>query len=144
MPHQCATFEHWSYCGSWATGGQKSVLRRKNLKSQKNKQSLDDSRTSMPVQARPCPSGVETSKHAGWQYRSMYIWRCVNYQVQSLHLTRASYLPWLLRKSRPFIFKYRPLGPTYLNIWGILTIVGVWMINTYHHTEPEPSGCLGC
>ena len=26
---------------------------------------LDDSRTSMPALARPCTSGVETSKHAG-------------------------------------------------------------------------------
>ena len=23
------------------------------------------------------------------------------------------------------------------------TIMSVWIINTYHHTEPEASGCLG-
>ena len=44
----------------------------------------------------------------------------------------------------PFIFIYRPLGPIYFNIWGIFTIVGVWMIITYHHAKPEPVGCLGC
>ena len=57
---------------------------------------------------------------------------------------RAKWLLWLLRKSRPFIFIYRPLGPIYFNIWGIFTIVGVWMIITYHHTKQEPIGCLGC
>ena len=37
-----------------------------------------------------------------------------------------------------------PLGPIYFNICCIFTIVGVWMIITYHHTKPEPIGCLGC
>ena len=69
---------------------------------------------------------------------------CVNDQYLSPYQTRAKWLPWLLRKSRPFIFIYRPLGPIYFNIWGIFTIVGVWMIITYHHTKPEPIGCLGC
>ena len=58
--------------------------------------------------------------------------------------TRATWLPWLLRKSRPFVFIYRPLGPIYFNILDTFTIVGVWMIITYHHTKPEPIGCLGC
>ena len=69
---------------------------------------------------------------------------CVNDQYLSPYQTRAKWLPWLLRKSRSFIFIYRPLGPIYFNIWGIFTIVGVWMIITYHHTKPEPIGCLGC
>ena len=69
---------------------------------------------------------------------------CVNDQYLSPYQTRAKWLPWLLRKSRPFIFIYRPQGPIYFNIWGIFTIVGVWMIITYHHTTPEPIGCLGC
>ena len=64
--------------------------------------------------------------------------------TETLRETRAKWLPWLLRKSRPFIFIYRPLGPIYFNIWGIFTIVGVWMIITSHHTKPEPIGCLGC
>ena len=150
----------------------------------------------MPALARPCTSGVETNKHMQvtcwhcgcWdhyecvdnQYLSPYrtggkwlpwflrksrpfifkyrplgptyfnIWGkfttcgCVNDQYLSPYQTRAKWLPWLLRKSRPFIFIYRPLGPIYFNIWGIFTIVGVWMIITYHHTKPEPIGCLGC
>ena len=69
---------------------------------------------------------------------------CVNDQYLSPYQTRAKWLPWLLRKRRPFIFIYRPLGPIYFNIWGIFTIVGVWMIITYHHSKPEPIGCLGC
>ena len=69
---------------------------------------------------------------------------CVNDQYLSPFQTRATWLPWLLRKSRPFIFIYRSLGPIYFNIWGIFTIVGVWMIITYHHTKSEPIGCLGC
>ena len=69
---------------------------------------------------------------------------CVDDQYLSPYQTRAKWLPWLLRRSRNFIFIYRPLGPIYFNIWGIFTIVGVWMIITYHHTKPEPIGCLGC
>ena len=69
---------------------------------------------------------------------------CVNDHYLSPYQTRANWLPWLLRKSRPFVFKYRPLGPIYFNICCIFTIVGVWMIITYHHTKPEPIGCLGC
>ena len=45
-------------------------------------------------------------------------------------------------KVGPIFFLSRPLGPTYINIWGIFTIVGVWMINTYHHHKPEPWGYL--
>ena len=69
---------------------------------------------------------------------------CVDDHYLSPYQTRATWLPWLLRKSRPFVFKYRPLGPIYFNICCIFTIVGVWMIITYHHTKPEPIGCLGC
>ena len=149
----------------------------------------------MPALARPCTSGVETSKHiqvtcwhcgcwdhyecvdnqylspyrtggkwlpwflkkAGPLYSNIGPWAhilqhmgqiyhcgCVNDQYLSPYQTRAKWLSWLLRKSRPFIFIYRPLGPMYVNIWGIFTIVGVWMIITYHHTKPEPIGCLGC
>ena len=64
---------------------------------------------------------------------------CLNDQYLSPYQTRAKWLPCLLRKSRPFIF-----GPIYYNIWGIFTILGVLMIITYHHTKPEPIGCLGC
>ena len=75
-----------------------------------------------------------------------HIYHCggVDDHYLSPYQTRANWLPWSLRKSRPFVFKYRPLGPVYFNIWGIFTIVGVWMIITYHHTKPEPIGCLGC
>ena len=66
------------------------------------------------------------------------------WSIPITYQTRAKWLPWLLRKSRPFIFIYRLLGSIYFNIWGIFTIVGVWMIITYHHTKPEPIGCLGC
>ena len=27
---------------------------------------------------------------------------------------------------------------------GHITIMSMWMINTYHHTKPEPTGFLGC
>ena len=69
--------------------------------------------------------------------RSLYMGQiyhcgCVNDQYLSPYQTRAFWLPWLLRKSRPFLFIYRPLGPIYFHIWGIFTIVGVWMIITRH------------
>ena len=34
----------------------------------------------------------------------------------------ASWLPLMLRKRWPFIFNYRPQGPTCFNIWGILPL----------------------
>ena len=96
---------------------------------------LDDSRTSMPALARPCTSGVETSKHM-----QVTCWHCgcwdhyewVDNQYVSPYRTGGKWLPWFLRKSRPFIFKYRPLGPTYFNIWGIFTIVGIILIKWYN------------
>ena len=89
---------------------------------------LDDSRTSMPALARPCTSGVETSKHTQvtcWHCECWDYYECVDNQYLSLYRTGGKWLPWFLRKSRPFIFKYRPLGPTYFNIWGKFTIVDV-------------------
>ena len=94
----------------------------------KEKTKLDDSRTSMPALARPCTSGVETSKHMQVTYWHCGCWdhyECVDNQYLSPHRTGGKWLPWFLRKSRPFIFKYRPLGPTYFNIWGKFTIVDV-------------------
>ena len=41
------------------------------------------------------------------------------------------------------MFEYLPLGPIYINMWGIFTIAGVWMINSYQHTKLETSGYLG-
>ena len=52
-------------------------------------------------------------------------WICVNDQYLSPYWTTAKWLPRLLRKSRPFIFKYRPLGPASFNIWGMFTNVDV-------------------
>ena len=84
--------------------------------------------------------GAHILQHMG----KIYHCGCVNDQYLSPYQTRAKWLPWLLRKSRPFTFIYMPLGPIYFNIWGIFTIVGVWMIITYHQTKPEPIGCIGC
>ena len=89
---------------------------------------LDDSRTSMPALARPCTSGVETSKHMQvtcWHCGCWDHYECVDNQYLSPYRTGGKWLPWFLRKSRPFIFKYRPLGPTYFNIWGKFTIADV-------------------
>ena len=89
---------------------------------------LDDSRTSMPALARPCTSGVETSKHMQvtcWHYGCWDHYECVDNRYLSPYGTGGKWLPWFLRKSRPFIFKYRPLGPTYFNIWGKFNIVDV-------------------
>ena len=36
---------------------------------------------------------------------------CMDHQYLSPYQTRAKWLPWLLRKSRPFVFSYGPLGP---------------------------------
>ena len=80
---------------------------------------LDDSRTSMPALARPCTSGAETSKHMQvtcWHCGCRDHYECVDNQYLSPYRTGGKWLPWFLRKSRPFIFKYRPLGPTYFNI----------------------------
>ena len=96
---------------------------------------LDDSRTSMPALARPCTSGVETSKHMQvtcWHCGCLDHYECVDNQYLSPYRIGGKWLPWFLRKSRPFIFKYRPLGPTYFNIWGIFTIVGIFLIKWYN------------
>ena len=39
------------------------------------------------------------------------------------------------KKKQAFIFKHRPLGPASFNIWGMLTNVDMYIINTYHHTK---------
>ena len=52
--------------------------------------------------------------------------------INTYHHTEPEASGWFLRKSRPFIFKYRPLGPTYFNIWGIFTIVGIFLIKWYN------------
>ena len=96
---------------------------------------LDDSITSMPALARQCTSGVETSKHMQvtcWHCGCWDHYECVDNQYLSPYRTGGKWLPWFLRKSRPFIFKYRPLGPTYFNIWGIFTIVGIFLIKWYN------------
>ena len=88
----------------------------------------------MPALARPCTSGVETSKHMQvtcWHCGCWDHYECVDNQYLSPYRTGGKWLPWFLRKSRPFIFKYRPLGPTYFNIWGIFTIVGIFLIKWY-------------
>ena len=65
----------------------------------------------------------------------------------SPYQTRAI-LPWLLnqKKQALYIFVIGPWGPhiPLMHYASLFTIVGVWMITTYHHTKPEPRGCLGC
>ena len=63
----------------------------------------------------PHPSKRDACYHCG----------CRNDQYLSPYWTIAKWLPRLLRKSRQFIFKYRPLGPASLNIWGMFTYVDV-------------------
>ena len=67
----------------------------------KGEEELDDSRTSMPVQARPCPSGVETSKHAG---HVLALWVCVHLKVcelsSSVTTPNQSLVPTLLAKKK--------------------------------------------
>ena len=146
--YSCASpcfWQGWIKCGSGehrsqkmtrkieeiVTPGYEEKRRGRKKKEKKKKRKLDDSRTSMPALARPCTSGVETSKpmqvtcwHCGcWDH-----YECVDNQYLSPYRTGGKWLPWFLRKSRPFIFKYRPLGPTYFNIWGIFTIVGIFLI----------------
>ena len=106
-----------------------------NKPKKRKKKKLDDSRTSMPALARPCTSGVETSKHMQvtcWHCGCWDHYECVDNRYLSPCRIGGKWLPWFLRKSRPFIFKYRPLGPTYFNIWGIFTIVGIFLIKWYN------------
>ena len=53
-----------------------------------------------------------------------YCW-CVDDHYLSPYQTRAKWLPWLLRKSRPFVFLYRPLGP-------LTFICGAEMVIHFH------------
>ena len=118
--HKCAKFGHWGFFNFWGTVEQR--------KPSWGEGELDDSRTSMPALARPCTSGVETSKHMQvtcWHCGCRDHYECVDNQYLSPYRTGGKWLPWFLRKSRSFIFKYRPLGPTYFNIWGKFTIVDV-------------------
>ena len=89
----------------------------------------------MPALALPCTSGVETSKHMQatcWHCGCWDHYQCVDNQYLSPYRTGGKWLPWFLRKSRLFISKYRPLGHTYFNIWGIFTIVGIFLIKWYN------------
>ena len=54
---------------------------------------------------------------------------CVDDHCLSPYQTRATWLPWLLRKSTPFVFKYRPLGPIYFNI--CLHIYYCWCVDDH-------------
>ena len=129
MPHKCGKFGPRGYFSFWVTGEQRNVVRRRW------RRKLDDSRTSMPALARPCTSGVETSKHMQvtcWHCGCWDHYECVDNQYLSPYRTGGKWLPWFLRKRRPFIFKYRPLAPTYFNIWGIFTIVGIFLIKWYN------------
>ena len=128
MPHRCAKFGPRGYFSFWVTGEQRNVLRRRRRRRRRWRRKLDDSRTSMPALARPCTSGVETSKHMQvtcWHRGCWDHYECVDNQYLSPYRTGGKWLPWFLRKSRPFIFKYRPLRPTYFNIWGKFNIVDV-------------------
>ena len=101
-------------CGATA-----ALIRQPQTHPHNEKPELDDSRTSMPALAHPCTSGVETSKHMQvtcWHCGCWDHYECVDNQYLSPYRTGGKWLPWFLRKSRPFIFKYRPLGPTYFNI----------------------------
>ena len=66
---------------------------------------LDDSRTSMPVQARPCPPGVETSKHAG---HVLALWICVHLKMCELSCPvttpNQSLLPTLVAKKKQALY----------------------------------------
>ena len=53
-----------------------------------------------------------------------YCW-CVDDQYLSPYQTRAKWLPWLLRKSRPFVFLYGSLGP-------LTFICGAKMVIHFH------------
>ena len=120
MPHKCAKFGPRGYFRFWVTGEQRNVLRRR-----KRTRRLQD------IYACTSPP--------------MYLW-CWGWWIH-ITIPNQSQVVALIatkKKNSHFIFKYRPLGPTYFNIWGKFTIVDVKMINTYHHTKPEPSGCLGC
>ena len=50
---------------------------------------------------------------------------CMDHQYLSPYQTRAKWLPWLLRKSRPFVFLYGPLGP-------LTFICGAKMVIHFH------------
>ena len=75
-------------------------------------------------------------QHMGHVYQCGY----VDDQYLSPYWTRANWISWWLRKSRSFIFKYGPLGPTSFNILGMLTIVNLWVINTYHKPNQSHVG----
>ena len=91
-----------------------------------------------PLYSNIGPWGPHTSTYGA----NLPLWMC-KWSIP-ITIPNQSQVAAVVAKSRPFIFIYRPLGPIYFNIWGIFTIVGVWMIITYHHTKPEPIGCLGC
>ena len=55
----------------------------------------------------------------------IYYYWCVDDQYLSPYQTRATWLPWLLRKSRPFVFLYGPLGP-------LTSICGAKMVIHFH------------
>ena len=49
---------------------------------------------------------------------------CLWGRIIRLNICGANWLPWLLRKSRPFKFKYRPLGHTSFKIWRMFMAHG--------------------
>ena len=43
----------------------------------------------------------------------------------------------------PLVLKQASICRSHVGIVNAGTIMSVWIINTYHHTEPEASSCLG-
>ena len=74
----------------------------------------------------PCFTGIDKEKKEKEKTRQLQnIYACTSppeyLWVTCLQFVDAPHQ----RKNSPFIFKYRPLGPIYFNIWGKFTIVDV-------------------
>ena len=105
----------------------KSVLRRRRTRRLQNIYACTSPPMYLWCWNKQAYAGQVTCWHWGcWDH-----YECVDNQYLSPYRTGGKWLPWFLRKSRPFIFKYRPLGPTYFNKWGIFTIVGIFLIKWY-------------
>ena len=80
--------------------------------------------------------------HIYWQKGPIHLWECGKGQVLSPQQTRAQWLFWLLRKSRPFKVAYGALGPISINFRTHLPLILCKWSNSFTTPNQSPVAVL--
>ena len=131
MPHKCAKFGPWGYFSfeiQWSNdnGLEKEKEKEKKKEKEKEKEKTRKLQNIYACTSPPmylwCWNKQACRSHVGIVDAGtiMSVWIINTYH----HTNQRQEAALVAKKMQAFIFKYRPLGPTYFNIWGIFTIVG--------------------